>query len=220
MPNPFILKDAKYVLLTYPQLPEWALDENDERYLPSCIVSLSCSLQAECIVARERHLDGGWHIHAFLDFGGRGFSTRNTRAFDLSGLHPNIERVGRTPEIAYDYACKDGDVLAGGAERPSSGSDQSDASDNSMSPEARAKSGTGNARDWDIILASENREDFFLECARRAPKSLAINFVGLSKYADWKYRPIPVGYCHPEDWTVRLDDYPVLIDWIANNLRM
>lgn len=218
MPNPFILKDAKFVLLTYSQVPEWAYNENDERFLPPRIVSLSCTLHAECIVARECHTDGGYHFHAFLDFGGQKFSSRNTRIFDIEGLHPNIERVGRTPELAYDYACKDGDILAGGAERPDPNSTNSDTSGVSDASSSRSKSGTGNANDWDCILAAENREDFFMECKNRAPKSLAINFLGLSKYADWRYRSIPVGYCHPQDWTVRLDDYPVLQAWIDTNL--
>lgn len=219
MPNPFILKDAKYVLLTYSQVPQWAYDETSERYLPPRIVSLSSSLQSECIVARERHSDGGWHFHAFLDFGGRAFSTRDTRKFDIEGLHPNIERVGRTPWIAYDYACKDGDIVGGGGgERPSPSSSTDDSSGEPDESNSRAKSGTGNAKDWDIILASETRDDFFLECKRRAPKSLAINFLGLSKYADWRFRTVPLGYSHPENWTVRLDDYPVLTNWINQNL--
>ena len=49
----------------------------------------------------------------------RQFETRNVRLFDVDGCHPNISPIRRTPEAAYDYAIKDGDVVAGGLERPS-----------------------------------------------------------------------------------------------------
>ena len=39
----------------------------------------------------------GLHLHAFVDFG-RKYRTRNTRAFDVEGCHPNVSPSRGTPE--------------------------------------------------------------------------------------------------------------------------
>ena len=103
MPS-FLLKDARFVLLTYSQTPAnfdyWS------------IVDTFAGLKAECLVAKEQHQDGGDHYHVFVDFG-RKFSTRVDTAFDVTGCHPNIAKCGKTPWLAFDYCCKDGNILAG-----------------------------------------------------------------------------------------------------------
>lgn len=96
--------NARYVLLTYPQSGD----------LDGFAVSDHLSeLGAECIVARENHTDSGVHLHAFVDFGKR-FQSRNVRIFDVLGRHPNVSVSKGSPEKGYDYAIKDGDVVAGG----------------------------------------------------------------------------------------------------------
>ncbi|UJO02125.1 Rep [Molossus molossus associated gemykibivirus 5] len=107
MPNAVTWK-FRYALLTYAQCGD--LD-------PWAIVHLFTGLRAECIVGREAHQDEGIHLHVFVDFG-RVFRSRRTDAFDVEGRHPNVQHVNRTPWVAYDYAIKEGDVVAGGAERP------------------------------------------------------------------------------------------------------
>ena len=94
---------ARYALLTYAQCGD--LD-------PFAVVNHLAELGAECIIGRENHSDGGLHLHAFVDFG-RKYRTRNTRAFDVQGCHPNVSPSRGTPEEGFDYAIKDGDVVAG-----------------------------------------------------------------------------------------------------------
>lgn len=220
MPRPFHVKDAKYLLLTYPQVNETERDGSvvQEPILPWRLLELCTRLGAECIVGREQHADGGTHYHAFLDFGGRPFSTRDTRKFDIDGHHPNIERVGRTPELAYDYATKDCDIICGGATRPIQGDGLSDSSSAQTSRPNGSKSGTGNGMDWEFITSASTREEFFIRIHERAPKALVCSYVGIAKYADWKYRVIPNDYSHPEDWEFDLECYPGIREWYARNI--
>lgn len=196
--SPFILKTVKYVLLTYAQVgddfdPEWILD-------------LCVSLEAECLVARERHADGGTHYHAFVEFG-RLFSTRSSRRFDLYNYHPNIALVGRTPWVAYDYVCKDGDVVCGGAARPGPGGVPDPPKTNQVH------------QDWSYILDARDRDDFFVRLREKCPKSLATSFPSLCKYADWRWRRVTAGYTHPPELTFELDSVPEISDWVDDNTR-
>lgn len=197
MPNPFYIKDAKFLLLTYPQVPPEIQDA-----IPTAIVLAAAALEAECIVSRELHSDGGVHFHSFVDFGGRKYSTRNVRVFDVLGRHPNIERVGRTPDLAWDYVCKDGDIVAGGAERPTSRLHESSA-----------------GCDWERIVSCETREEFFAQLEGLQPKHLVCNFPAIVRFADWKYKPVPEPYHHPEEWSFRVQSYPVLLNWVDESLR-
>ena len=120
---------AKYALLTYAQCGE--LD-------PFSIVEHLGSLGAECIIGRENHADGGLHLHAFVGWDGK-FSTRNCRAFDVAGHHPNIVASYGTPAAGWDYACKEGDIVAGGLERPSGGNDRVSGSGSKNSSRVSAK---------------------------------------------------------------------------------
>ena len=96
--------NARYALFTYPQCGD--LD-------PFAVSDHFSEMGAECIVAREAHADGGTHLHAFVDFG-RKYRTRRVDAFDVAGQHPNVSPSHGTPAKGYDYAIKDGDVVAGG----------------------------------------------------------------------------------------------------------
>lgn len=181
----------RYALITYAQCGE--LD-------PFKVSDLFTSLNAECIIGRENHADGGLHLHAFVDFG-REYSTRNARQFDVEGHHPNVLPGKKTPEKMWDYATKDGDVVAGGLERPN-GSGLPPASDQ-----------------WHTILAAESRDEFFELCGELAPRYLACSFPSLCKYADWKYRPEPTPYLHPEGYTFDTTEYPELDQWVREDLE-
>lgn len=182
---------AKYGLLTYAQSPD--LD-------PQRIVELLCDLGAECIVGRERHQDGGIHHHAFFMFERR-FITRDVRKFDIDGYHPNIVRGYGTPEKGYDYATKDGDVVAGGLERPS-GNDANTRADK-----------------WSEIIEAETRDDFFQRVAEMDPRALACNFGNLEKYADWRYRPVREEYKHPEGFEFISECTEDMDKWAEENLN-
>lgn len=161
--------NARYVLITYPQcgeLDEWAVSNH-----------LS-SLGAECIIGRENHSAGGTHLHAFCDFGKK-FRSRRTDIFDVDGHHPNIEPSRGSPERGYDYAIKDGNVVAGGLARPS---------------ESRTMS---SGDKWGQIVGAESESEFWGLVEQLDPKALATNFGNLKKFVDWRFKPEPSEYIDP-----------------------
>jgi hypothetical protein len=181
---------ARYALLTYPQCGN--LD-------PFAVVNHLAGLGAECIVGRENHADGGLHLHAFVDFGSR-YRTSNARAFDVEGCHPNVSPSRGTPEDGFDYAIKDGDVVAGGLERPAGG--RVDA--------------TGGV--WADIINAKDKSEFWSLCESLAPRALVTQFTQLRAFADWKFPEVRVPYETPSgividtSWVVELDS------WVQDNL--
>ena len=176
---------ARYALLTYAQcgdLDPWAVNDH------------LAELGAECIIAREVHADGGTHLHAFVDFG-RKFRTQRTDVFDVGDHHPNISPSYGTPEKGFDYAIKDGDVVAGGLERPN------------------GKAVSRSADPWATIILAESRGEFFQLLHELAPRALCTSFTSLSKYADWKYRVDPEPYQHDPSFTFNLERFPELLEW-------
>lgn len=182
---------SKHVLLTYAQCGD--LD-------PFSVNDHLGSIGAECIIGREDHADGGIHLHAFAMWE-RQFETRNVRLFDVDGCHPNVSPVRRTPETAYDYAIKDGDVVAGGLERPSGNSVAS----------------TGGK--WADIIAAPTRDEFFARLAELDPRALCVSFGNLRTYADWKYRPDPAEYATPAGIRFDTSRAPQLDGWCRSNLE-
>lgn len=176
---------ARYALLTYAQCGD--LD-------PFAVVDRLTELGAECIVAREMHADGGTHLHSFVDFG-RKFRTKRSNTFDVGGYHPNISPSHGTPEKGFDYTIKDGDIVAGGLERP-------------------CRTSVPTSRDvWAEIILAESRDDFFQRVTTLAPRSMCTSFTQLWKYADWKYRVDPEPYQHDETLTFNFDRAPELCEW-------
>ena len=183
--------NARYALLTYAQcgdLDGWQVSDH------------FTELRAECIVAREAHATDGVHLHAFVDFG-RKFRSRRSDIFDVGGRHPNISPTHTTPQSGFDYACKDGDIVAGGLGRPESGVLQTQRGD-----------------PWPDIVASESRAEFFEALLAHAPRSLCTSFPSLEKYADWKYRTDPEPYKHDGNVRFDLDGFPELDDWAQTYL--
>ena len=186
--------DAKYGLLTYAQSGGLSSDH---------VVEHLGRLGAECIVGRESHADGGTHLHAFFMFE-RKFTSRNVRIFDVDGHHPNVVRGYGTPELGYDYATKDGDVVGGGLLR-----------------EDCVKSGDagGSHNKWTTITMAGSREEFFALCAELEPRALCVSFTSLKAYADWRYRPEPDPYRHPPELEFDPDATRELDNWVDGNLR-
>jgi len=178
--------NARYALLTYAQ--SGTLD-------PWAVVDHFTELRAECIVSREAHADGGTHLHCFVDFA-RKFRSRRADVFDVSGCHPNVSPTHTTPQAGFDYACKDGDIVAGGLGRP----------DASKVPR------DGDC--WHDIVAAESREEFFRLLLELAPKQLCCSFTQLEKYAEWRYRPAKHVYRHPEGFQLVQDMLPELTEWL------
>lgn len=181
--------NARYFLITYAQcgdLSEWD------------VLDLFVRLGAECIIARENHQTLGVHLHVFVDFG-RKFRSRKTDVFDVHGRHANIQPSRGTPEKGYDYAIKDGDVVAGGLERP----------------EGRVGSGK-NFDLWTQITDAEDRETFWSLVQELDPKSLCCSFGQLQKYADWKYTPTPPVYESPGGFTFVGGDVDGRDSWVSS----
>jgi len=179
--------NSRYVLLTYAQcddLSEWTILEHISK------------LGGECIIAREAHSDGGTHFHVFCDAGeGRKFRSRRADYFDVGGYHANITPSRGRPGEGYDYATKDGDIVAGGLARPG------------------AESTTAAENKWSIICRAEDESDFWKLVEELDPKALATNFSNLRRFADWRFKPERVVYEHPSGLQFDLGTVPDLTVW-------
>jgi len=176
---------ARYVLLTYSQsgdLSEWA------------VLDHISSLGAECIIGREDHADGGTHLHVFCDFG-RKKQSRRSDFFDVNGNHPNIVPSRGRPGEGWDYATKDGLIVAGGLERPSGGG----------LPSTPDK--------WREIVGAESREEFFDLLRQLDPKTLVTKWSELNRYADATYAIKHEPYVGPSGLEFELGMVPELARW-------
>lgn len=181
---------ARYVLLTYAQctgLSEWA------------VLDHISSLGAECIIGREDHADGGTHLHVFCDFGRKKQSRRST-FFDVDGRHPNIEPSRGNPEGGFDYAIKDGNVVAGGLERPS---------------RIRISSITDK---WSTIVNADSREEFFDLLRELDPKTYVTRWADICRYADNAYATRVEPYVGPDGLEFELGMVPELVGWRGEHL--
>lgn len=155
------------------------------------------TLGGECIIGREEHADGGTHLHAFVDFQSRKRFRIQSFA-DVCGFHPNIVRSRGTPWDGYDYAIKDGEVVAGGLARPE-----------------QRESVLSKNECWSTILDAETRDEFFALVRELAPADLAKCYPSLARYADWQYAVVVPPYSGPsvEDTRFVYDAYPELCRW-------
>jgi len=185
---------ARYALITYAQCAD----------LDAFAVSDHFStLGAECIIGRESHADLGTHLHAFIDFG-KQFRSRNTRIFDVGGCHPNIEQSRGQPWVGYDYAIKDGDVVAGGLGRPAeSGGDRLQSSHDR----------------WTEITSAKSSDEFWRLLAELDPCAMVRSFTQCRAYAEHRYRVSRDPYCTPEEVEFDTSGMEELSDWVTRNLR-
>ena len=186
---------SRYGLFTYSQCD--GLD-------PHSVVVHFASLAAECIIGRENHADGGTHLHAFVDFGRKRRFRRHVFA-DVGHFHPNIQPSRGTPENAYDYAIKDGDVVAGGLERPeprgtSRGRDGS--SDSTMA----------------TLVGIDDEQAFWDACREMAPGLLLRCHSSLESYAKRRFAKRVQQYCHPRELVFVDERISQLVEWRENNL--
>lgn len=181
---------ARYVLLTYAQsgdLSEWSVLEHIS------------SLGAECVIGREDHADGGTHLHVFCDFG-RKFQSRRANIFDVDGRHPNLVPSKGRAEFGWDYAVKDGNVVAGGLGRPGSGG----------LPQAADK--------WSQIVGAEDREEFLRLVQQLDPKSFVLRHREILDYADRYYAEEREPYVGPDDVMFDLGMVPDLAGWRGESI--
>lgn len=191
---------GKHVLLTYAQCG--TLD-------PLAVVRSIDATGGRCIIGREHHVDGGIHLHCFVQWESE-YTTTDKRQFDVDGCHPNFRKMYRTPKKGRDYAIKDGEIVGGDltADDVIDGRDASPSGDS----DSRRKS------PWFDIILAESRDEFFERCARLDPRSLCVGFVGLSKYADHRYRVDRSPYRTPGGVSIEASTVPALCDWVRDNL--
>lgn len=185
---------ARYGLVTYAQCGD--LD-------PFEVSNHFTTLGAECIIGREAHADGGTHLHVFFDFGQKR-RIRRMDVFDVQGRHPNIEASRGTPAKGYDYAIKEGDVVAGGLERPS-GMDDKDES-------------TSDHHKWRQIVDAPTREEFFDLLGDLAPKNMVLSWTQVRAFANDRYETKEPDYIGP-DITWSDDATEELFRWSRGNLQ-
>lgn len=176
---------ARYVLLTYAQsgeLSEWT------------VLDHISSLGAECIIGREDHAITGTHFHVFVDFG-RKKQSRRADYFDVGGHHPNIVPSRGRPEGGWDYATKDGNVVAGGLGRPGT----------SGSPGAK--------NPWSEIVGAESREEFLDLVRQLDPKNFVLRHQEIVRYADIFYAESREPYVGPDGVRFELGMVPELDEW-------
>jgi len=91
---------VNYAFLTYSQSPD-----DFEYAIESHLRGLGVT---DLIIGHERHADGGHHYHVMAQWPA-GYETRDTRAFDVDGRHPNYRNVrpGANAERVYQYCTKD-----------------------------------------------------------------------------------------------------------------
>lgn len=194
MPRGSFVANFRYVLLTYPQCGD--LDG-------FAVMDMLSELEAECIVARELHVDGGHHLHAFADFG-RTFRSRRHDIFDVDGRHPNITPSrGRAAE-GYDYATKDGEIICGGLERPEGG-------DGGKESKSVA---------YHRIVDAGSEEEFWDLVRELDPRALCLNYPSLRKYADHAYKRVIREYEPPGSVSVDDGAIPDLGEWRTANLGL
>lgn len=183
--------NSKYVLLTYAQcgdLDEWHVSDHIS------------SLGGECIVARELHKDGGIHLHVFVGWE-KLFRSRRVNIFDVDGRHPNVSPSRGTPENGYDYAIKDGEVVAGGLERPR--------------PRGGMHVGAGDIRKVGHLAENPNE---FLELFDELDRGTLIkSFINARAYANWKFRSEPEEYRTPEGFKFLSGELDGRDGWLAQS---
>lgn len=189
---PAFYANFRYVLLTYAQCGD--LDG-------FAVMDMLSALEAECIIGREHHADGNYHLHAFVDFG-RKFRSRRSDVFDVEGCHPNITPSRGKPGSGYDYAIKDGDVICGGLERPSDGGSEVE----------------GKSAAYHEIAAAENEDEFWDLVRRLVPRDLLLSYPSLRRYADNQFKRTVAEYEHPVNLTFEGGAVSDLSEWRDENI--
>lgn len=152
----------------------------------------------KCRIGKETHKDGGIHYHAFCVKESR-FISRDPRKFDVAGHHPNIKPILRTPENAWAYVAKEGNLLIDELPDP---------------PVGRSKSARKQEVWHTAPWTSRTPKEAFDLLAKEDPKRAICSFN--SVHAALKYL-IPTneytGYTPPTGLKYELDQYPEIIGW-------
>ena len=188
---------CKFLFVTYSQIPPtFSFDE---------LTTLYATLGARIAAGVETHPEtGGKHVHVFAEATKKGkFDFRNSRALDVSETHPNIIAINRTPELARDYALKDGNIII----------DQFfDAP-----PVMRAKKGE-RAKKYHDILAATSYNDFHRRIKDEDPGAYVRSFTNVLKCSEYLFPQINTRtYASPQGFISNSYAYPEIAEWESAN---
>jgi len=189
--NQFLLR-AKYILLTYSQVDE-------DVFHPIEIKHLIDGLGGRCRIGREFHQNGGVHYHAFCVKDKR-FISRDPRKFDIAGFHPNIEPILATPDKAWEYAIKDGNVII---------------DDVPERPVGRSKAGKkANDVYSNLIDTSTSANDMLKGCFKEDTRRAIYGFNAARSAAEWLFPVTKYSeYTPPPGLVYEYDEYPQIANW-------
>lgn len=72
---------------------------------------------------------------------------------------------------------------------------------------------------WAYIIDADSESEFLSRLKDRDPRALVVSYSNIRKYLDWRYAPTREGFHVPEDFSFDLQAYPVLTDWVDDNMR-
>ena len=186
------------------------------------LVEILDNLGAKCRIGRERHSDGGYHYHTFVDFE-RKFDTENPHRFCVGTRRPgstakcpgqahiNICPVRRTPFNAYNYVTKD---------VPDKGGVLVHESPNFPSPPVR---GSGASRDdkWQGSLQLSSGNEFSEDVKLHSPRDWCLYGKQIQNAIERRYGKDPIEPTRPDPQmglTIHWERYPVVRQWVLANL--
>lgn len=165
-------------------------------------------------ISRERHEDGGYHFHCFVDFE-RKFDFENIHRFCVgppqddprrkcpTKNHCNILPITKTPFNAWDYTGKYGDIVSTNCERP------------------RAR-GPNVTRDdlWTGSLAQTDKTQFLKDVSSHSPRDFVLFHSQISNFADSKWNSISAKLPRVDEDGIHIhwERYPEARRWVVENL--
>lgn len=190
----------RFCILTWSQTPP--------EFDPQEIVQVLHRHCRGCVVSRESHVDGGTHFHAFVDYGVPRDWT-NPRRWDVSGVHPNVRPVSRTPHNAYAYVTKDGAIVH-----------DCFTDDTRPKPGRLPRTAQGDRkRAWAEIADAPDKDQFFAKCKALDPRSLITCFGNVQRYADHAFPDLRRQYEPPTGLTIDLSGYGQLREYFSGWLE-
>ena len=205
---------CRYFLLTVAQSGiEWPYQD---------LVSLLEALGAKCRVGRERHEDGGYHHHTFVDFE-RKWETENPHRFCVGTKRPgsnakcpgqahiNICPIRRTPYNSFNYVTKD--VAANGGVLLYT-------SPNFTCPPVRG-SGASREDKWAGSLQLASPNEFSEDIKAHSARDWCLYGRQIQDAIKRRYGEVPIEPTRPDPQmglTIHWDRYPVVRQWVLANL--
>lgn len=142
------------------------------------------------IIGREAHKDGGYHLHAYLEWNEQK-RVRDANYFDYGTLHPNIQTV-RNAAKCQEYCTKDGDYIA------------------------NMEIAQGKRTYGSIIADSRTQEEFLTSVEATYPRDMVLHFDRIRTYANHRYGQDRREYTSEFSSFVVPE---VLEDWVTDNIK-